>query len=348
MLATCPDAIPTDIAAAFFCPLVPQPSRRSIMVKETVLVTGGCGFVGLRLIAALKTAGHSVRVLDIHRADFDKVEALGAKSFKGSVADGESVREALDNSKVVYHMVAPPLAIEDDGYIRRMVVAGAEVVMEEAEDSKVEHVVTASTTGVYAKADGVQDESATLKPRNRLERAKLDMERSLRRDADRYEIGVTCLRLGNVYGAGDGGIVDRLAPEVALGSVTMPGEGWINTVHVDDVVDAARRLAALARSDKEEDSDDLFRVFNCTDGAPNTPHQLIEVITKAEDAPFPEVRKPGLMGGAKGFWANRSRSVRFVESGRYTNEALRALLPDWPAFPTLAEGLPGELEKVRG
>ncbi len=192
------------------------------MVVETVLVTGGCGFIGLRLVAALKASGHSVRVLDIHRADFDGVEALGAKGFKGSVADGESVREALGNSRVVYHMVAPEIAIEDDGFIRRMVVAGAEVVLEEAEDSKVEHVVAASTMGVYAQADGVHDEVATLKPRNRLERAKLDMERSLRRDANRYGIGVTCLRLSNVYGAGDGGIVDRLAPEVAMGGVTMP------------------------------------------------------------------------------------------------------------------------------
>jgi nucleoside-diphosphate-sugar epimerase len=318
------------------------------MVEETVLVTGGCGFIGTRLIAALKTAGHSVRVLDIHRADFDRVEALGTKAFKGSVTDGESVREALGNSRVVYHMVAPEIAIEDDGFIRRMVVAGAQIVMEEAEDSKVEHVVTASTTGVYFQADGVHDEGAMLKPRNRLERAKLDMERSLRKDANRYEIGVTCLRLGNVYGAGDRGIVDRLAPEVAMGGVTMPGEGWINTVHVDDVVDAARRLAALARSGEAEEADDLFRVFNCTDGTPNAPDQLIDIITKAEGASSPDVRRPGLMGGGKGFWASRSRSIRFVEKGRYSNEALKRALPDWPAFPTLAEGLPGELEKVRG
>ena len=317
-------------------------------IRETVLVTGGCGFIGLRLVAALKTAGHSVRVLDIHRADFDRVEALGAKVFKGSVTDGESVREALGNSRVVYHMVAPEIAIEDDGFIRRMVVAGAEVVMEEAEDSKVEHVVAASTTGVYAQADGVLDEGATLKGRNRLERAKLHMERSLRKDANRYGIGVTCLRLGNVYGAGDRGIVDRLAPEVAMGGVTMPGEGWINTVHVDDVVDAARRLAALARTGDDEEVDDLFSVYNCIDGSPNTPSQLIDIITKAEGASTPEVRKPGLIGGAKGFWANRSRSIRFVEKGRYSNEALRNELTGWPAFPTLAEGLPGELDKVRG
>jgi len=328
------------------------------MVEETVLVTGGCGFIGLRLVAALKASGHSVRVLDIHRADFDGVEALGAKGFKGSVTDGESVREALGNSRVVYHMVAPEIAIEDDGFIRRMVVAGAEIVLEEAEDSKVKHVVTASTTGVYAQVDGVHDEGAALKPRNRLERAKLDMERSLRRDANRYGIGVTCLRLGNVYGAGDRGIVDRLAPEVAMGGVTMPAQGWINTVHVDDVVESARRLAALARTEEKEEKEekeeeekevnDLFRVYNCTDGSPNAPGQLIDIITKAEGASSPEVRKPGLMGGSKGHWANRSRSIRFVEKGRYSNEALKQVLPDWPVFPTLAEGLPGELEKVRG
>jgi UDP-glucose 4-epimerase len=311
------------------------------MVEETVLVTGGCGFIGLRFVAALKAAGHSVRVLDIPRADFSAAEALGAKVFRGSVADGESVRVALGNSRVVYHMVAPELVIEDDGFIRRMVVAGAEVVMEEAEDSPVEHVLAASTTGVYARSNDVMDEGAPLKPANRLERAKLDMERSFRKAADRSGIGVTCLRLSNVYGAGDRGIVDRLVPEVVLGNpVTIPEKGWINAVHVEDVVDAGRRLAALARADGEGEA---LRVYNCTDDEPMSPRQLLDIIAGAMGTLSPEIRRPGVTSAAKGPWAHRARSVRLVERNRYANTALREALPGWPAHPSMAGGLPGEI-----
>ncbi len=315
------------------------------MVEETVLVTGGCGFIGLRFVAALKGAGHSVRVLDIPRANFSAAEALGAKVFQGSVTDGESVQVALGNSKVVYHMVAPELAIEDDGFIRRMVVAGAEIVMEEAEDSPVEHVLAASTTGVYARSDRVLDERAALKPGNRLERAKRDMERSFQRMADRSDIGVTCLRLPNVYGTGDRCIVDRLVPEVVLGNpVTIPEKGWVNTVHVDDVVDAGRRLTAQARADEDVD---LFRAFNCTDDSPMSPRQLLDTIAEAEGTISPEIRRPGFLGASKGRWANRSRSVRFVERPRYSSTALREALRDWPAHGSLADGLPGEIERTR-
>jgi nucleoside-diphosphate-sugar epimerase len=146
------------------------------MVEETVLVTGGCGFIGQRMVATLKADGHSVRVLDIPRADFCCAIDLGAKVLEGSVVDGESVAVALGNSRVVYHMAAPDIAIRDDRFIRKMVVAGAEVLMEEAEDMKVEHIVAASTTGVYARTQGVHGKDAPLKPGNRLERAKLDME----------------------------------------------------------------------------------------------------------------------------------------------------------------------------
>lgn len=319
-------------------------------MEETVLVTGGCGFIGSRMVASLKAAGHSVRVLDIPRADFTRVDQLGAKVLEGSVVDPESVQVALGNSRVVYHMAAPTIAIADVRFIRKMVVAGAEVLMEEAEDSKVEHVVAASTTGVYARTEGVHGEDERLDPGNRLETAKLDMERVLERDARRTGIGVTVLRLANVYGSGDGGIVDRLVPQVAReGEVTLPQNGWISTVRVDDVVDAARRLAASARENAGEDEEEgIFRVLNCVDDRAHTPRELLDVIARTAGTPPPQLRRPGLVGSSKGRWADRERCIRLVERGRYSNNAIRATLPTWPRWPTLDQGLPGELEGALG
>jgi nucleoside-diphosphate-sugar epimerase len=318
------------------------------MVEETVLVTGGCGFLGQRLVSALKADGHSVRVLDIPRADFSRVDELGARVLEGSVVDAESVQVALGNARTVYHMAAPAIAITDERFIRKMVVAGAEVLMEEAEDSGVEHVVAASTTGVYTRTGGVHAEDALLKPGNRLERAKLDMERALERGARRSGIGVTVLRLANVYGSGDSGIVDRLVPQVVYeGSVTLPQKGWVSCVHVDDVVDAARRLASSTRQAEEgEDGqgEGTFRALNCVDDRAHSPQELVEVIARIAGAPAPELRRPGLLGTSRGSWSHREGCVRLVERGHYSNVAIKDALSGWPRWPSLAQGLPGELD----
>jgi nucleoside-diphosphate-sugar epimerase len=313
------------------------------MVEETVLVTGGCGFIGLRLVSSLKADGHSVRVLDIPRADFDPVDRLGAKVLEGSTVDGESVQVALGNSRVVYHMVAPEILIRDERFIRKMVVAGAEVLMEEAEDSLVEHVVAASTTGVYAGTRKVCGENAPLRPGNDLERAKLDMERALKKAVARTGIGVTVLRLPNVYGSGDGGIVDRLVTQVVYdGTVTLPEDGVVSCVHVDDVVDAARRLAAYGRA-KDGKGEGTFQVLNCVDDRSHTPEELLDAIAHITGAESPSIRRPGLVGASKGIWTERRHSVRLVERGGYSNAAIKDILPGWPSWPSLEDGLPDQL-----
>jgi nucleoside-diphosphate-sugar epimerase len=313
------------------------------VVKETVLVTGGCGFIGQRMVSALKADEHSVRVLDIPRADFGHVEDLGAKILEGSTVDGESVQVALGNSRVVYHLAAPDVTIRDERFVRKMVVAGAEVLMEEAEDSPVEHVVAASTTGVYARTQGIRGEDSPIKPGNHLERAKLDMERALEKGTARTGIGVTVLRLANVYGAGDGGIVQRLVPQVVYdGSVTLPEKGLVNCVHVDDVVEAARRMASYART-MEGEEEGTFRVLNCVDDRAFTPSELVEAIAHVTGAPSPEFRRPGLRGTNRGEWAERRHCIRLVERGGYSNEAIKGFLAGWPRWPSLADGLPDEL-----
>lgn len=295
-------------------------------------------------MAALKADEHSVRVLDIPRADFSCVEGLGAKVLEGSVVDGESVQVAIGNSRVVYHLAAPDPGIHDEAFIRKMVVAGAEVLMEEAEDSSVEHVIATSTTGVYARTQGLHGEDAPLRPGNRLERAKLDMERVLEKGARASGIGVTVLRLANVYGAGDGGIVDVMAPQVmAGGPVVMRDRGSVSTVHVDDVVTAARRLADDARAGDEEGS---FRVLNCVDDRAHTPGELLDALAGLLGVPAPELRRPGLMGASRGRWTLREDGVRLVERGGHSNSAIKEALPGWPRWGTLEEGLPGELARA--
>src|SRR4051794_21112871 len=67
-------------------PLMPAP--------RSVLVTGASGYVGGRLLAALRERGHAVRALS-RSGDVDRTETV-----KGDVVSGDGLDEALDGVDV--------------------------------------------------------------------------------------------------------------------------------------------------------------------------------------------------------------------------------------------------------
>ncbi len=69
------------------------------------LVTGGGGFIGQHLVAALLAQGRRVRILDLRPPT---CPMTGAQFVSGSVLDPELVREALNDVGEVYHLAALP------------------------------------------------------------------------------------------------------------------------------------------------------------------------------------------------------------------------------------------------
>src|SRR5688572_10923659 len=66
-----------------------------------VLVAGGTGFVGRRLVAALAESGHRVRVMTRHPDEYD---GPGSAVY-GDVARAESLSDALSGVAVAYYLV---------------------------------------------------------------------------------------------------------------------------------------------------------------------------------------------------------------------------------------------------
>ena len=80
-------------------------------IKKRVLVTGGGGFIGSRLVKTLLQKGFMVNVLDVQLGflggEIDpnlKLIGVGSDGLRGGMADGSLVEQAVKNVDVIYHL----------------------------------------------------------------------------------------------------------------------------------------------------------------------------------------------------------------------------------------------------
>jgi nucleoside-diphosphate-sugar epimerase len=110
------------------------------------LVTGGSGFIGQHLVAALVNQGRRVRILDVHPPT--SVPA-GVHFIQGSILDPALVREAFDDVDHVYHLAALPgmwMPNKDD--FHAVNCRGTEVVIAAARERGVSRFLHCSTESI--------------------------------------------------------------------------------------------------------------------------------------------------------------------------------------------------------
>lgn len=72
--------------------------------SQTVLVTGGGGFLGSAIVGRLIEKGH--RVQSFSRRSYAKLDALGVKQIIGDIKDSEAVASAVKGCDIVFHTAA--------------------------------------------------------------------------------------------------------------------------------------------------------------------------------------------------------------------------------------------------
>ena len=127
---------------------------------ETVLITGGAGFIGRFVADELLRRGNRVRVLDslieqVHGAT-DGAAMLNpeAELIRGDVRDGDAVSRALDGVDSVVHLAAEVGVGQSMYEVERYTSTndvGTAVLFEKLIDKPVRRVVTASSMSIYGE-----------------------------------------------------------------------------------------------------------------------------------------------------------------------------------------------------
>ena len=110
------------------------------------LVTGGSGFIGQYLVAALLGRGRRVRVVDLRPA---ADAPPGAQYIEGSVLDPQLIHEALDDVGEVYHLAAlPGMWMPDKDDFHAVNCRGTEIVIAAARKRGVARFLYCSTESI--------------------------------------------------------------------------------------------------------------------------------------------------------------------------------------------------------
>jgi nucleoside-diphosphate-sugar epimerase len=187
-----------------------------------VLVVGGSGFIGTRLIAELTGAGHTVTNLDLRPS-----LAWPALSTIGDVTVTADVERALAGVDAVVNLAAEHR--DDVRPVSRydaVNVGGARVLVGACEAAGVETLVFTSTVAVYGLGRPRPDETAPTHPFNDYGRTKLEAEGVYKAWAARDPArSLAIVRPCVVFGEGNRGNVWTLATQVASGRFRFVGDG---------------------------------------------------------------------------------------------------------------------------
>ena len=206
-----------------------------------ILITGATGFIGSRIVHALRAEDRAVRALVRDPADAGQLRAWGCETVAGDVTDAASLRRAVDGCDVVIHLVA--IIQGSPGDFDRVMTQGTRDLVAAAKDAGVRRFVLMS-------ALGFDEQTKDLVP---YYRAKWQMEQ----DVEASGLEHVIFRPSFVFGS-EGGALQQFKKIAKLAPVTPivgPGTQRIQPIWVDDV--AAYFAAAV---DKPEAANRTFEL----------------------------------------------------------------------------------------
>lgn len=271
------------------------------------IVTGGAGFIGSHLVAALLESDDEILVVDdFSTGDRSRIDRLDVNTPNSPELRQLDVAapELLDivrvwRPDVIYHLAAQISvrhSVSDPLTDARTNVVGTVNVLEAARAAGARKVVFTSSVATYGIPAALPvGAHATGDPRSPYAASKLAGETYLRMYRSLHGLDYTTLTLSNVYGpgqssAGEAGVVAIFVDALLNGGPTTvfgDGEQTRDYVYVEDVVDA------LVRAGGQRGGGERFTIGTGVATSDRHLHTLVAGAVGVADAPVFASPRPG-------------------------------------------------------
>lgn len=241
--------------------------------SKQLLVTGGTGLVGSRLLPRLQAAGYECRALVRDAAGLPS----GIAAVEGSIFDHAALAEAADGVAAVIHLAAV-FRTKDEDLIWKSNLDGTSNLINAIQKAAPKaRFILASTAHVYDAASphpGREDDPVA--PEHPYPASKAAAERILHESGLNWSI----LRFPFVYGDGDGHL--EALPQ-HLDAFNWHPAARMSTVHHRDIA-AAVLLALNGTMDG--------RIVNIADDAATTIYELVKLVGGTMSSSAEPLRNP--------------------------------------------------------
>jgi nucleoside-diphosphate-sugar epimerase len=241
-----------------------------------ILVTGGNGFVGRHVVAALLERGDRVRVLALPSEDTGPLEERGVRVRRGDVRRPDSLVAPMQGAEGVLHLAAMMDVWRPMADYYSVNVTGTANVCRAARAAGVRRLVHMSSSSVYGMALGcVADEAFPLAPfADPYPVTKAAADHAVQRMIAEDGLPGAIVRPDQIFGPGDhlhfGRMADRLRGGRAI--VVGRGDNAMPLVYITDIVQGL--LLAL---DHEHA---VGQAFNISGDRPLTQEQFLRATAR--------------------------------------------------------------------
>ena len=295
-----------------------------------IALTGASGFIGRSLVRRLTESGQAVRVL-LRRPDAE-LEALGAELVRGSLDDGDSLRQLVKGAGAVVHCAGAIRARRRSDFTAVNATGTARLVSIAAESEARPRVLLMSSLAAREPTMSVYAES------------KRGGEEALFREARGLEY--LCLRLPAVYGPGDRATL-ALFRQLSRGLALLPAplDNRFSLLYIGDLVEL---VDVLLQKETWRGS-----VVEVDDGHPSgyAWRQLPEIAARQLDRPIRTVSVPSAVLWATAA-ASEGASALLGLAPIWTRGKLREFQhADWVSHrgePAMLEGWEPEVQLEQG